>query len=59
MILLVLVSDLKRSKAILFPSGDHAGTLSLQPVGGWVIWRTWLPSGFITKSAPLVWAALK
>ena len=34
MIRLVLSSVLKRSKAILFPSGDHAGTLSLQPLGG-------------------------
>src|SRR5215217_2605813 len=30
---LVLSSLLKRSKVILFPSGDHAGTLSLQPLG--------------------------
>src|SRR3712207_8917548 len=31
---LVLSSVLKRSKVILCPSGDHAGTLSNQPFGG-------------------------
>ncbi len=34
MIRLVLVSVLKRSKVILCPSGDHAGMLSYQPLGG-------------------------
>src|SRR5215216_1513984 len=50
-----------RWKATLVPSGDHAGCLSLQPFGGWVIWRMWLPLGYIVKMALLVlgWAGSK
>src|SRR5918994_3709890 len=40
-----------RWKATLVPSGDHAGEPSLQPSGGWVIWRMWLPLGYIVKMA--------
>src|SRR5215218_4219430 len=43
-----------RLKAILVPSGDHAGKSSLKPFGGWVIWRMWVPSGYIVKIALLV-----
>src|SRR5215203_7487052 len=40
-----------RWKATLVPSGDHAGEPSSQPFGGWVIWRMWLPLGYIVKMA--------
>src|SRR5215210_5749699 len=41
----------RRLKATLVPSGDHAGEPSFQPSGGWVIWRMWLPLGYIVKMA--------
>src|SRR5215203_1182869 len=41
----------RRSKATLVPSGDHAGEPSIQPSGGWVIWRMWLPLGYIVEMA--------
>jgi len=31
----------------------HRGIV-VRALGGWVIWLTWLPSGFIVKIAPLV-----
>jgi hypothetical protein len=40
-----------RWKATLVPSGDHAGEPSIQPFGGWVIWRMWLPLGYIVIMA--------
>src|SRR5215204_2471476 len=43
----------RRWKATVVPSGDHTGELSLKPSGGWVIWRMWLPLGYIVKMALL------
>src|SRR5215207_3879459 len=40
-----------RWKATFVQSGDHAGEPSSQPSGGWVIWRMWLPLGYIVKMA--------
>src|SRR5215216_5599295 len=41
----------RRSKATLVPSGEKAGEPSIQPSGGWVIWRMWLPLGYIVEMA--------
>src|ERR687898_2598813 len=40
-----------RWKATFVPSGEKAGESSRQPSGGWVIWRMWLPLGYIVKMA--------
>src|SRR5215218_977909 len=44
----------RRWKATFFPSGAHAGESSPQRAGGWVIWRMWLPLGYIVKMVLLV-----
>ena len=54
MIRLMYSLILVRMKATFVPSGDHDGCSSFQPLGGWAIWLTWLPSGFIAKIAALV-----
>jgi len=41
----------QRENVIVRPSRDQSGPSSLTPCAGWVIWRSCLPSGSLTKIA--------